>query len=219
MTQESAVRMKSEYEDKVNFLEKQSIEQSKLLAAQTEQLNNITKGMMMDHQSKKQTDRSPERESNLNKKLLMRQQSENFNDDTLDSESSHKTKKSIVSKEPKQFLNSFKSKPIYSKLVTSKKSDESPRVVKESITSKPKDKKIEKAVVHEKVTKAGSKYSSLDESEKTDSTLSESETETDEDTEEETSESEGSRTESTNDEEERPPKVKEEKQLKVNFIL
>lgn len=202
--------MKSEYEDKVSFLEKQSIDQSKLLAAQTEQLNNITKGMLMDYQNKRSVDRHPVRESNLNKKLI-KQHSENFKDDNIDSESSHKSKKSNFSKELKQFSSSFKSKPVYSKFVSSKKPDE-PRVVQEpTATPKPKDKKYEKSVAHKKTRIDGNKYSSLDESEKSESTLSESETETDEDSEEETTESEESRTESTNDE----IPVKEKKSVKV----
>ena len=215
LTQESAIHMKTEYEEKVSSLEKQSIEQSKLLNAQSEQLNYLTKGML-DSQNKRSM------ESHNESQKINKQRLESFTEDTMDSESSQNVKKAAKKKETRDDKLSssiFKTNQSYSKLLLTKKAEDARKdrfreeIAKESNLSRFMEKKPEKSVIHRKITKGGNKYSSLDESDKTESgTGSESETESDEDSDEETSESSATHTESTNDE---APSEDESQPLKV----
>ncbi|XP_058803039.1 cilium assembly protein DZIP1 [Phymastichus coffea] len=198
VTQESANHMKLEYEEKVSFLEKQSIDQSKLLSSQSEQLKNLSKGMLDSqklkiNESENKTSQTAEKES--------------LTEDTMDSESSHNLRKSIrkiLTQSDNRSPVHTKTSSSFTKLLSSRKEDERQKVktreelARESNLSKYKERKPKN---HRQTTKAGVKYSSLDESGKSEtSDVSESETEIDEDSDEETSESSGSLTESTNDE-------------------
>lgn len=211
LTQESAMQMKTEYEEKVNFLEKQSIDQSRLLSVQSEQLHNLTK-TMLDSQNKKPL------QNQVDVPKMKKEKVENFVDYTTESESSQNIKK-LSKKET--FLNKhspsiLKPSQSYNRLISNKKIDDSQKVKSREEISKEsnylmiKEKKPEK--IHRKTTKNGNKYSSL-ESEKSDSSsVTETESESEEDSEDETSESSETRTESTNDEtsevETKPAKVR-----------
>lgn len=225
--------MKTEYEEKVSFLEKQSLDQSKLLNAQSEQLNNLTKGML-DSQNNKRA--QSEQLNNLTKGLLdshnnkrtvendsdvpkyRKQRVESLTEDTLDSESNEDANRRYTKKGDDRSPSILKSNQSYARLLSAKKPEEPKKpksrdeIAKESNLSKYKEKKPEK-VSHRKITKAGNKYSSLDESDNSDeTTVTASETESDEDSDEETSESSATHTESTNDE---APSETETKHVKV----
>ncbi|OXU26165.1 hypothetical protein TSAR_009923 [Trichomalopsis sarcophagae] len=238
LTQESANHMKSEYEEKVSFLEKQSLDQSKLLNAQSEQLNNLTKGMLDSQNNKRmqneQLDNSTKGslDSHNNKRTVEnisdvpkyhKQRMESLTEDTLDSESNEEVNKKYTKKGDDKSPSILKSSQSYARLLSAKKPEEPKKtksreeIAKESNLSKYKEKKPEK-VTHRKITKAGNKYSSLDESDNSDeTTATASETESDGDSDEETSESSATHTESTNDEapsetELKPVKVRREYQ-------
>lgn len=198
VTQESSSHIKLEYEEKVSFLEKQSHDQSRLLSSQSEQLKNLSRGMLDGQKHKVNETETKTKKSQTSEK-------ESLTEDTMDSESSQNLKKSIrkiLSQSNHRSPLHAKTSSSYAKLSSAKKVEEPQKVdtreelARESNLSKYRDKKPKS---HRQTKKAGNKYSSLDESGKSEtSSVSESETETEDS--DETSESSGSRTESTNDE-------------------
>lgn len=164
-------------------MEQQSLDQSKLLASQTEQLNSLKKGML-DARSRKE---------------------KRIESVTDDSETSQYGGKRVVKKSPNLSYSRL--------LAGRKKEEKPPRpesreeVAKESSLARYEDEKksLQKpAVARQRTTKAGNKYASLDESGRSESgspteTESQSEEEDQEETEETSETSAASRTESTND--------------------
>ncbi|CAB0039164.1 unnamed protein product [Trichogramma brassicae] len=192
LTQESANRTKTEYEEKVSFLERQSCDQSRLLHEQSERLSSLKRnyaaesnssnvisgnaaatavvftstGALTDHQQQQQ-------------QTFHRLRGGSFAEATVDSIKA-------ATKLPKKAE------------VMRQKAEEN---TKESSLSRTKShaKKPEKVKPH-KTVRGGNKYSSLDESGKSEtSSVSGSDMETDEDSDEETSESSATHTESTDD--------------------
>lgn len=198
-TQDSADLIKLEYEEKVTSLEKQSIDQSKLLTVQSEQLSNITKGII-DNQNKTKEMKNTSR--------VVKQSTE----DSMDSESSQNLKVSI---RKKIFNQKQTSNQGYNKLLSNKKFNENQKIKKqeEEIIEKFKiskndseknyqNNKSKKIMNLRKNTNDRNKYSSLDESKSATSTGSESEeSNSEEESEDELSESSATRTETTDDEE------------------
>jgi hypothetical protein len=212
------MHMKTEYKGKVSFLEQQSIDQSKLLNAQSEQLKNLTKGIQ-DTKNIKSV------ENNSEIKKVIKQKIGSLSEDANDSESSQNKKKTFknkIFKDNKQSTSNLKFNDSYCKLLRYKKTEEPSKTksCNESSTEyqllKQKPKKSEKDLLCKKTTVAGKKYSALNESEKSESsTGTESGTEFEEETEEETS-YEASHTDSTNAE---AYVENSNKNIQVSFVI
>ncbi|XP_011505705.1 PREDICTED: zinc finger protein DZIP1L [Ceratosolen solmsi marchali] len=198
VTQESAMNMKAEYEGKVSFLEQQSIDQSKLLTAQSEQLKSLTKDIQ-GAQSIKST------ENDIEIKKFDNQRTECINESAVDkNKATLKYKK--IKDNTKQPTNNLKFNESYYRLLRNKKGEASPRMKSHNKLSgeyhslNQKDKKPERGSLCKIMTKAGMRYSSLNESESSESSTDiESEFEFEEETDGDTS-YDVTHTSSTNDE-------------------
>ncbi|KAL7299478.1 hypothetical protein TKK_0007717 [Trichogramma kaykai] len=194
LTQESANRTKTEYEEKVSFLERQSCDQSRLLHEQSERLSSLKRDYAAENNSSNvlggnaattavvvtSTGALTEHQQQQQQQTFHRLRGGSFTDTTVDGIKA-------ATKLPKKTE------------VARQKAEEN---TKESSLSRVKShaKKPEKIKPHKKTVRGGNKYSSLDESGKSEtSSVSGSDMETDEDSDEETSESSATHTESTDD--------------------
>ncbi|KAJ8684126.1 hypothetical protein QAD02_019918 [Eretmocerus hayati] len=182
--QESSNRMKCEYEEKVSFLERQSIDQSKLLSAQSERLTNITRDLIVN-QNKSSAESSIQKPSR-HKNLVETSHREAVNEKHHQHFSKHQT-----AKQSEKTKTSTKSDSSLDRVSLIDKQDELPQQTSSHKVAKTPQKsnhhktKPVPTLPQSKITKKKGKYSALEEVEKSDnSTETESITGTEVDSEE-----------------------------------